>query len=44
MKQKTEKLLHQCRAMLLQYSNEQLNMLLVSWFERLVGSVNVKGK
>jgi hypothetical protein len=34
---KTEQLLHQCRTALLQQSNEQLNTLFVSWFERLVG-------
>ncbi len=32
-----ERLLHQCRVVLLQYSNEQLNMLFVSWFERMIG-------
>jgi hypothetical protein len=37
MKPETERLLQQCRAMLLQYSNEQLNMLFVSWLERMVG-------
>src|SRR5579859_1145578 len=37
MKPETERLLHQCRAALLQYSNEQLNTLFVSWFERMVG-------
>jgi hypothetical protein len=37
MKPETEKLLQQCRAVLLHYSNEQLNTLFVSWFERLVG-------
>ncbi len=37
MKPETEKLLHQCRVMLLHYSNEQLNTLFMSWFERMVG-------
>src|SRR5260221_2990217 len=37
MKPETEQLLHQCRTALLQQSNEQLNTLFVSWFERLVG-------
>lgn len=37
MKLKTEKLLQQCRAALLQYSNEQLNTLFLSWLERMVG-------
>ena len=37
MKPETEKLLHQCRVMLLNYSNEQLNTLFMSWFERMVG-------
>jgi hypothetical protein len=37
MKPETEKLLQQCRAVLLHYSNEQLNTLFVSWFERMVG-------
>lgn len=37
MKPETERLLQQCRAALLQYSNEQLNMLFVSWLERMVG-------
>jgi len=37
MKPQTEKLLHQCRAVLLQYSNEQLNMLFLSWLERMIG-------
>ena len=37
MKPETEHLLHQCRTALLQQSNEQLNTLFVSWFERLVG-------
>ncbi|HEX6554851.1 MAG TPA: hypothetical protein VF026_18940 [Ktedonobacteraceae bacterium] len=36
MKPETEKLLHQCRAALLQYNNEQLNTLFVPWFERMV--------
>ena len=37
MKPETEKLLHQCRVMLLHYSNEQLHTLFMSWFERMVG-------
>jgi hypothetical protein len=37
MKPKTERLLQLCRAVLLQYSNEQLNTLFVSWLERMVG-------
>ncbi len=37
MKPETEKLLHQCRVALLHYSNEQLDALFVSWFERMVG-------
>jgi hypothetical protein len=37
MKPETEQLLHQCRTTLLHYSNEQLNTLFVSWFERMVG-------
>jgi hypothetical protein len=37
MKLKTERLLQQCRAVLLQYSNEQLNTLFLSWLERMVG-------
>ncbi len=37
MEQETEKLLQYCRAALLQYSNEQLNTLFASWFERMVG-------
>ncbi len=37
MKPKTERLLHQCRTVLLHYDNEQLNMLFVSWLERMVG-------
>ena len=44
MKLETEQLLHHCRSALLQQSNEQLHTLFVTWFERLVGSVNVKGK
>ena len=41
MKPETERLLHQCRTALLQQSNEQLNTLFVSWFERLVGEESV---
>jgi hypothetical protein len=41
MKPETEQLLHQCRTALLQQSNEQLNTLFVSWFERLVGEESV---
>ncbi|HEY4386311.1 MAG TPA: hypothetical protein VGN34_17780, partial [Ktedonobacteraceae bacterium] len=37
MKPKTEKLLQQCRATLLQYSSEQLNTLFLSWFEHMIG-------
>jgi len=37
MKPETEKLLQQCRAALLQYSNEQLNTLFISWLERMIG-------
>ncbi|GAC1472364.1 MAG: hypothetical protein PVSMB5_21980 [Ktedonobacteraceae bacterium] len=37
MKPETERLLQQCRATLLQYSAEQLNTLLVAWFEQLIG-------
>jgi len=37
MKLKTERLLQQCRAALLQYSNEQLNTLFLCWLERMVG-------
>jgi hypothetical protein len=37
MKPETERLLQQCRAVLLQYSNEQLNALFLSWLERMVG-------
>lgn len=37
MKPETERLLHQCRAALLQYNNEQLNTLFLSWFERMIG-------
>jgi hypothetical protein len=37
MKPETERLLQQCRAVLLQYSNEQLNTLFLSWLERMVG-------
>src|SRR5947209_20445075 len=37
MKPETEKLLQHCRVALLQYSNEQLNTLFMSWFERMVG-------
>jgi hypothetical protein len=42
MKPETEQLLHQCRTALLQQSNEQLNTLFVSWFERLVGEESVE--
>src|SRR5216110_1847926 len=35
MKPETMRLLQQCRAALLQYSNEQLNTLFVSWFEHM---------
>jgi hypothetical protein len=41
MKPETEKLLHQCRVMLLHYSNEQLNTLFMSWFERMVGEESI---
>ncbi len=41
MKPETEQLLHQCRTALLQQSNEQLDTLFVSWFERLVGEESV---
>lgn len=41
MKPETEHLLHRCRSALLQQSNEQLNTLFVSWFERLVGEESV---
>src|SRR5260370_3753409 len=37
MNPEAEQLLQQCRTALLQQSNEQLNPLFVSWFERLVG-------
>src|SRR5215469_11453725 len=37
MKPETERLLQQCRAVLLQYSNEQLNTLFVSWLEHMIG-------
>jgi hypothetical protein len=37
MKPETEQLLHQCLVILLQYTNEQISSLFVSWFERLVG-------
>ncbi|MBE3559314.1 MAG: hypothetical protein IMW89_08820 [Ktedonobacteraceae bacterium] len=37
MKPETERLLHQCRAALLQYDNEQLNRLFLSWLERMIG-------
>ncbi len=37
MKPETERLLQQCRSMLLQYDNERLNALFVSWFERMIG-------
>jgi hypothetical protein len=37
MKPETVRLLQQCRASLLQYDNEQLNTLFVSWFERMIG-------
>ena len=42
MKPETEQLLHQCRAALLQQSNEQLNTLFMSWFERMVGEEPVE--
>jgi hypothetical protein len=42
MKPETEQLLHQCRAALLQQSNEQLHTLFVSWFERLVGEESLE--
>src|SRR6266568_8753028 len=37
MKLRTERLLQQCRAVLLQYGNEQLNALFLCWLERMVG-------
>ena len=37
MKPETERLLQYCRSVLLQYDNERLNALFMSWFERMVG-------
>src|ERR1700730_9591312 len=37
MKPETERLLQECRAALLQYSNEQINTLFLSWFELMLG-------
>jgi hypothetical protein len=37
MKPETERLLQECRAKLLQFDNEQLHSLFVSWLERMIG-------
>jgi hypothetical protein len=37
MKPETERLLQECRAALLQYSNEQINTLFLSWFGLMLG-------